>query len=228
MLNNTKTTYKSHLFDNLSEADKDALRKCFLVKETPYLKNSYVIRMGDTVHDVFYLLSGRLHIVSEDIWGNQTLIETMHPQTLFGEAYVLSRAGNYIVSVIAATDSVVVRINPEKLMEECPKACSCHVQILKNIMRIEASKIVRLTEKLGHIAQRTMREKILSYLSKCAGRAKSYSFEIPYSRQELADYLCVDRSALSHELSRLSKEGILRYQKNRFELMDLGKDQFSS
>jgi len=138
---------------------------------------------------------------------------------LFGEAYVFSRRKKHLVSVVATEDSVILEINPKNLFEHCPKKCLCHTQLINNTLFIISEKVVRLTEKTSHIMRRTIREKLLSYLSKCAQTEKSNSFYIPYSRQQLADYLHVDRSALSHELSKLQKDGLLRYCKNHFELM---------
>ena len=207
------------LFSGIQPSEIEALLACLNVRKRTIRKGSFVFRAGDPVEAVYLLLSGQLHIVDEDFWGNQSLIESMMPYILFGEAYVLASRVQHLVSVVATTDSVILETTALHLLEACPKRCTCHIKLMSNTMRILSQKIVRLTEKLEHITQRSMREKILSYLSRCAREAQSVSFHISYSRQQLADYLCVDRSALSHELSRLRKDGILRYQKNHFELL---------
>ena len=209
----------SALFHDISEKDLDKLCTCLSAKERVFERDSFIFRAGDSVSCVYYILSGHVHIIDEDFWGNRSIVETMQKDTLFGEAYFFSSIENYLVSVVAAENTTILEINPTKLFETCANACSCHTALVKNTLYIVSEKIVRLTGKLGHVMRRTTREKVLSYLSSCAGQEKSSSFYIPYSRQQLAEYLCVDRSALSHELSRLRKQGLLRYHKNHFELL---------
>ena len=210
---------KSTLFDNITEENIKKLFNCISASEKSFQRGSFVFRAYDEVRFVYLILSGSIHIISEDFWGNQSIIETMLEGTLFGEAYVFAERESQLVSVVAAEDSVILVMDPIKLFESCPNKCACHSQLIRNALGIVSNKIVRLTEKLEHIMFRTIREKLLSYLSKFARREKSNSFFIPYTRQQLADYLCVDRSALSHELSRLQKQGIIRYKKSYFELL---------
>ena len=210
----------SALFENIAEECLVKLFSCISAREKHIECDSFVFHVGQNIKSVYYILSGSMHIIDEDYWGNRSIIETMPKDTLFGEAYVFSTMETYLVSVIAAENSTILEIDPAKLFETCSNGCQCHTQLVRNALHIVSEKIVRLTEKLGHVVRRTTREKLLSYLSAQANRIKSSSFYIPYSRQQLADYLCVDRSALSHELSRLKKQGMLRYHKNHFELLD--------
>ena len=213
------TLLGSALFGNIAEESLDKLFSCISAIEQDFERDTFVFHAGEDINFVYYILSGSMHIIDEDFWGNRSIIETMQKDTLFGEAYVFSSMENYLVSVIAAENSTVLEINPSKLFEICANGCACHTQLVRNTLHIVSEKVVRLTEKLGHVVRRTTREKLLSYLSAQAHREKHSSFYIPYSRQQLADYLCVDRSALSHELSRMKKQGILRYHKNYFELL---------
>jgi len=217
--NNSILLQKSSLFAGLSEDEIEKLCTCLAARERIITKDSFVFRADDEIRSVFLILSGSMHIVDEDFWGNRSIIETMPTYTLFGEAYALASVEKYLVGVVAAEDATVLEIDPARLFGTCSNDCSCHIELIKNTMRILSEKIVRLTEKLGHIAQRSTREKILSYLSNCARQEQGSSFRIPYSRQQLADYLCVDRSALSHELSRMCKAGIIQYNKNHFQLL---------
>ena len=210
----------STLFSGIGEESLEQLCSCLSAKERKYEPGSFIFRAGDSIDYVYYILSGSINIIDEDYWGNQSIVETMQKDTLFGEAYIFSSIDTYLVSVVAAEKSTILEIPPEKLFETCSKGCMCHSLLVKNTLNIVSEKVVRLTEKVMHIMRRTTRAKLLSYLSVCAQREKSTSIDIPYSRQQLADYLCVDRSALSHELSRLQKQGILRYHKNHFELVD--------
>ena len=215
----TSALCKSPLFIGIDEEEIKAMLTCLSARQKTKKEGAFVFRAGDRVSQVFLITKGSMHIVDEDFWGNRTIIETMPIHTLFGEAYVFAGRKRHLVSVVAAEDSSILVLDPTKLFEHCAKGCDCHVRLIHNTLAIVSEKIVRLTEKLGHIAQRTTREKILSYLSKCAKLEQSSSLTIPYSRQELADYLGVDRSALSHELSKLRKDGLLRYRKNYFELL---------
>jgi len=214
-----KSLEETTLFRGIIDEDIKKIFDCISVRERKVKKNSFVFHAGDEVRSVYLIVSGSMFILSEDYWGNRSIIETMHKNVLFGEAYVFAPYAFHIVSVAAAEDSVILEINPEQLFNACLKNCDCHLQVVKNTNRLLAKKIVMLTEKVEHIMNRTLREKILSYLSKCAQRERSNSFEITYTRQGLADYLSVDRSSLSHELSRLQKEGLIKYRKNRFELL---------
>ena len=211
---------KNPLFRGVSEENVKKLYNCIAAHERMVEKDSFVFRAGDEAQRIYLNLTGNMHIVDEDFWGNRSIIETMSPITLFGEAYNLSSSEKYLVSVIAAEDSILLEIDPERLFEICPNGCACHTEVVKNTLFILSEKIVRLTRKLGHIIQRTTREKLLSYLSQCARQAQCNSFYIPYTRQQLADYLCVDRSALSHELSKMYDAGIVEYRKNHFELLE--------
>ena len=210
---------KSTLFTGFSKEEAQKMCECLHARERKIQKDSYIFRAGDDAAQVYLILSGSMLILDEDFWGNRTIIETMNPYTLFGEAYSLASTVKHLVSVAAAEDSTILEMNPKQLFEICANGCSCHAKLIKNTMYILSEKIVRLTEKLGHIVRRTTREKILSYLSHCARLAQQNSFSIPYTRQQLADYLCIDRSALSHELSRMQDSGLIRYRKNHFELL---------
>ena len=210
----------SLLFSGLKDEDLHKLSKCLNAKEKEIQRDTFVFRTGDPVRSIYYILSGSMLITEEDFWGNRSIIENMYQDTLFGEAYFFSSMETHLVNVVAAQNSRILEINPEMLFETCSKNCECHAQLRKNALSILSRKIVLLTEKVGHIMQRTIREKILSYLSLYAQKEKSNSFDIPYTRQQLADYLCVDRSALSHELSRLQTQGMIKYHKNHFMLLN--------
>ena len=211
---------RNAMFENVSREEIEKMCTCLDARERVITKDSFVFRAGDSIRFVYLILSGNMHIIDEDFWGNRSIVETMGENILFGEAYALYSGTKYLISVIASEDSTILEIEPKRLFETCANRCSCHGVVIRNVAGILAEKIVRLTEKLGHIAQRTMREKILSYLSKCARLEQSNAFYIPYSRQQLADYLCVERSALSHELSKLRDLKIIRYHRNYFELLE--------
>ena len=210
---------KSTLFSGIGDEDLEKLVDCISPKMRPIKRGGFVFHAGDKVRSVYFILKGSMHIVDEDFWGNSSIVETMNEGVLFGEAYVFSEQEFHLVSVCAAEDSVVLVMNPDTLFETCASGCGFHSRLVKNALKIVSTKVVRLTSKLRHVMRRTLREKLFSYLSRCAAAEKSNTFYIPYSRQELADYLCADRSALSHELARMKKQGLIQYKKNYFELL---------
>ena len=209
----------SLLFREIDHKGIQKLFDCLAVRKRKLKKDEFVFHVGDDVRSIYFLLSGRLHIIDEDFWGNRSIIETMTADTLFGEAYVLSHEKFHLVSVLTTEDSIILEMDPTKLLDTCPDGCDFHTTILRNIAQILSTKIVKLTCKVEHIVQRTTQSKLRSYFSACAIQARNNAFDIPYSRQQLADYLCVERSALSHELSKMRDAGVIRYHKNHFELL---------
>ena len=217
---NPQSLSNTLLFKNIDEPSILKLCECLSAKKFSYEKDSFIFHAGEPVQSVYLILSGSAHIIEEDFWGNRSIIETMRQGTFFGEAYVFAGIKKQLVTVITAEDSSILVMNPSRLYESCSKRCEIHHTLIQNTTHILAKKIVLLTQKVGHVIQRTTRAKLLSYLSHCAQQANSNSFYIPYSRQQLADYLSVDRSALSHELSKIKTEGMVRYRKNHFELLE--------
>jgi cAMP-binding proteins - catabolite gene activator and regulatory subunit of cAMP-dependent protein kinases len=210
---------KSPLFRNISETDLKHIYTCLSARKVTFPKNTFIFRADEDIRFVYIILSGCIQIIDEDFWGNQSILETMHPYLFFGEAYVFSDAQRHLVSVMATVDSEILLINPERLLKTCSHACDFHAILIENMVRILSQKITLLTQKMSHVIQRTTRKKLVSYFSLCASREQSSSFSIPYSRQQLADFLSVDRSALSHELSRMRDENLIRYHKNHFTLL---------
>ena len=163
--------------------------------------------------------TGKLQIIKEDYWGNRSIIETAGPGDVFGEAFSCAEIVPVPVSVVAAEQTRVLLFDYQKLLTTCSSSCEFHTRVIKNMIRILAEKNIMLMQKMEHITKRSTREKLLSYLSTQAFIKKSSSFDIPFNRQELADYLSVDRSAMSAELSRMRDEGMIRFKKNHFTLV---------
>jgi CRP-like cAMP-binding protein len=173
---------------------------------------------GETIAHFGLVLSGSLHTVYEDYWGRQSILEKIVPGGLFGAAFVFSGSGQLPISVQAAEDSEILWIPGKKLAAACASACVFHIRIIENMLAMLAKNNVALVNKLNHFSRRNTRDKLLSYLSAQAFSAGSATFTIPFNRQELAGYLFVERSAMSAELSRMQKDGLLEYHKNTFTL----------
>ncbi len=217
-MKNWDVLHKTALFSDITEAGATTLLTCLSAKEKSFVKGAYVYLMGDENCKPGVVLSGKLYLVKEDCFGNSTLMATLTPGSLFGEALVHTKDKTMPANLFAVTDCRVLFFDYEKIPSPCEKLCPCHTQFLKNLLEVISEKNKFLTQRIGHITKRSLREKICAYLSEERTRQNSDTVVIPYNRRELAEYLAADRSALSAELSRMQKEGMLTYDKNRFVL----------
>jgi CRP-like cAMP-binding protein len=206
------------LFAGIDEGELSSLLGCLEAVRKRYKKGGMVFAAGDAPA-VGMILNGALQVLAEDPMGNRTIIGRLGTGDLFGEAFACAGAEHMPFSVEAVLDSEVLLIDVKKILVTCPAACPFHSRLIENLMAILARKNILLSAKIRHISRRTTREKLLSYLSERSREAGAREFDIPFNRQELADYLCVDRSAMSAELSRLRAEGLIEYAKNRFTLL---------
>jgi CRP-like cAMP-binding protein len=188
-----------------------------LVRE--YKKDETVFLAGDFVREIGIVLSGRLHITKDDAWGNSNIIAEVSDGEMFAEAVVCGGIGAIPVTVAAVADTRVCFIDFQRIVSTCSSACVHHISLIRNMIGVFARRNIMLTGKMEHITKRTTREKLLSYLSEQSEAQKSRSFAIPFDRQELADFLSVERSALSAEMSKLKADGMISYRKNQFELL---------
>lgn len=211
-------TSKSPLFSGISKADVEKLMDCLSAKVRKYEKNSFIFNAGQALDAIGLVIGGRVHVVKEDFWGNRTIIAQFGPGELFGEAFSYAKVDTIPVSVVAAEKAIVILFDHRKITKMCPVACEFHNRLVENMLGIIAEKNMGLTQKIDHITKKTTREKLLSFLSENALKAGSNSFSIPFNRQEMADYLSVDRSAMSHELSKMRDEGMIKFSKSYFKL----------
>jgi CRP-like cAMP-binding protein len=218
-LKNLSVLSKCPLFDAIGDPEKEKLLDCLSARRKKYAKNSTVFMEGDESRSVGIVLSGFLHIVQDDYWGNRDIIAGIEPGELFGEAFSCGGVKKLPVGVIAVEQSEILLVDINKILTTCSAACVFHGTIIRNMVRVLAQKNIGLMKKIEHITRRSTREKLLSYLSSQARQAKSGPFEIPFNRQELAEYLAVDRSAMSAELCRMRDAGMIRFNKNRFEIL---------
>lgn len=214
----------SQLFQNIEPDQIRLLLDCLHATVNTYQKGEFILHRGEPTRRMGIVLEGTAHIIKEDFWGNRVIVGPSGPGQLFAESYACLGSENLAVSVVAATTTRVMFLDVARLFQSCSTACGFHTEMIHNLTRVLASRNLMLTQKVEHMAQKTTREKLLSYLSGEAQRAGSAKFTIPYDRQELADYLSVDRSAMCTELSKLQKQGILRCHKKQFELLELPQE----
>ncbi|HOQ01922.1 MAG TPA: Crp/Fnr family transcriptional regulator [Acetivibrio clariflavus] len=209
----------SPLFSGIEKTDLDKMLKCLSARKASYAKDEYILSAGDAINDVGIVLYGSVNIIKEDFWGNRAILTKVQSGEMFGEAFAFANIQKLPVSAVATEKTEVLFVDFGKITTTCSSACLFHSRLIQNILKILASKNIMLTQKLEHIVKRTTREKLLSYLSEQAIKSGSNTFSIPFNRQELADYLSVDRSAMSKELCKLRDEGILEFNKNHFKLV---------
>ncbi|WP_459130009.1 Crp/Fnr family transcriptional regulator [Guggenheimella bovis] len=208
----------SRLFDGVNESEIESFLECFRTSVLSFKKDEVVIREGERVQKIYVLLEGSLYIQKDDYWGNRSILAEISPGEMFGEAYVAPESGGFLNEVYALTDSKVIAFNVLELLSTCQAGCSFHQKVIQNLFFTISEKNRKLVQKISHLTKRSTREKLLSYLSEEEKRQGSPTFSIPFNRQELADYLSVDRSAMSSELSKLKREGLIEYDKNHFRL----------
>ena len=208
----------SVLLSGISEEDLISMLACLDVKTKSHPKDAFLFRAGDTAESIGLVLSGTVLIIQEDVWGNRNIISKAMPGQTFAAAYACAPGSVMDVSVSAETPVTVMFLNVNRVMHTCPSACARHSRIILNLLGELAEKNLRFAEKLTHIGQRTTRAKLMSYFSAEAQRLGRCEFDIPFSRQQLADYLAVERSGLSLELGKMQREGLLEFHKNHFIL----------
>ena len=191
---------------------------CLGTKKERFPKDALLLRAGDTAESIGLVLSGSVLVEQEDVWGNRNILSKAGPGQTFAAAYACAPGSVLRVNVAAETPVIVLFLNVRRVLTMCPSACAHHSRIIRNLLGELAEKNLRFGEKLTHMGQRTTRGKLLSYFSAEAQRLGTYEFDIPFSRQQLADYLAVERSGLSQELGKLRREGLLAFHKNHFVL----------
>jgi CRP/FNR family transcriptional regulator, dissimilatory nitrate respiration regulator len=216
---NLKVLTMTSLFQDVAENDLESMLNCLGATERKYRKNEVILLAGTKVTSVGILIDGNAQITRDDAEGNRAILSELGRADLFAEAYVAAGSADIPVTVIATSDCRIVWIPFSKIVGTCSSACGFHRTLVQNMMRVIAVKNILMNEKMRILSCKTTKEKLITYLSDYSERVGKNKFKIPFSRNELADFLSVDRSAMSRELSRLRDEGYLNYHKNEFELM---------
>ena len=210
---------KTSLFEQIEENDLDRMLHCLGARVTSFDKKYTVFSEGSPAKYIGILLSGTVQILRMDYYGNRSLLEEVRPGELFGEAFACAEVSSLPISVIASEPSEVMLIESSHILHTCSNNCNFHQRMIFNLMKDLAQKSLRYHRRMEVTSKRTTREKLMAYLMLCSQDADSDSFEIPFDRQELADYLEVDRSGLSAEIGKLKKEGFIENEKSRFRLL---------
>ena len=210
---------RTKLFSGVGEEDIASLLSCLGARKKEYKKGEYILRESEYISDIFILVEGKILIQKDDYWGNRSILSEISVGEMLGEAYSSPESGVILNDVVAMEDSSVIFFDVRRILTTCSSACRFHNMIVQNMFFAISDKNRKLVQKLGHMSGRTTRAKLISYLSEEAKRQGSSAFTVPFNRQQLADYLSVDRSAMSNELCKMRDEGMIRFEKSRFELL---------
>ena len=209
---------RTRLFSGIQAEEIAPMLHCLQAVQRSFPRGAYILRAGEEVRTVALLLTGAAHIQKEDFWGNRSLLAPLAAGDLFAEAYAMPGSGPMRSDVVAVEDCTVLLLDAARVLLRCPNSCAFHARLTENLFALLAEKNRGLTQKLDYISQRTTRQKLLAYLSAQAARCGSAEFTIPFNRQQLADYLAVERSAMSAELSAMQAEGLLETRRSWFRL----------
>ena len=210
---------RSPLFAGMSLDDRVSALTCTGYRVKTYIKDQVVVFEEEDVKHIGIVLEGYVDMIKEDHWGNKTLLLRLGKADMFGETFACGEDSLSVVTFVAPYGARVLLIPFCRVMHNCANACAFHQKLIENMVKVIAGKNRDLMRKVEVVSKRTIREKLLAYLSLQAQTQKSVYFDIPLGRAELADYLCVDRSALTRELAKMKDEGILDFDRNSFRLL---------
>ena len=207
------------LFDRIGDESLKEMLGCLNAKERSYKKGDAVFAEGDKAKYLGIVLEGSVQLVRVDYYGNRSILANIEPPQLFGEAFACAGLKSLPVDAVAAADTKILLLDAQRIARPCGNACPCHGQTILNLLHIVAKKNLVLHQKIEITSKRSTREKLMTYLLLQAKNAKSHTFTVPYDRQELADYLEVERSGLSAEISKLRNEKVLECRRSTFTLL---------
>ena len=209
----------STLFTGIRSAEIAAMLHCLSPRRRSYGAGETILRAGDLALEMALVLEGSVRLERVDAWGERRILERFGPGECFAEAYACVEGEPLLIDVVAASDCNILFMDTARLLRVCPTACAYHARILRNLLTETAKKNILLSRRIRLIAPHTIRERLLAYLSGEALRRGTRSFVIPFDRQQLADYLAVERSALSAELSKMRRDGLIECERSRFTLL---------
>ena len=212
-----ETVKTNPLFQRIPFSDFEQMLNCLSAKKVCYEKDDVILLSGDTVNFIGLILSGSVKIIKEDIDGHFTILAKINISEVFGETYACAGISQSPVTIQAAEDSEILFIDYKRIITSCTSACPFHTMLIENMLKLVSFKNLMLSQKIEILSKRTTREKLMCYFDSQRGASKK--FTIPFNREELAHYICVDRSAMSNELCKMRDEGLITFNRNHFELI---------
>jgi len=207
----------SLLFQGMASNDFEPMLRCLSARSVRYERDDVILLAGSPVYSVGLVLSGSVKIIKEDANGYSTILAKLTPAEVFGEVFAFAELCRSPVTVQAAEDTELLLIDCNKIITSCSSACHFHARFIKNMLKLLAEKTLMLNQKIEILSKRTTREKLFCLFDQQRGTATK--FTVPFTREEMATYLCVDRSSLSRELCKMQDEDLIRFKRNVFEIL---------
>ena len=208
----------TRLFQGIREHEIEAMLTCLSAEERTYGKDAYIYRAGDVTGRLGVVMEGAVNIIKDDVWGNRKIIENIGGGQICGETYACLKGEPLMVDVQASERSRILFMDVNRILTTCSSSCDFHNRLIRSLMYVLAGKNLMLTKKMDIITPKSLRERVMVYLSQESVKQGCRTVTVPFNRQQMADYLSVDRSALSAELSRMQRDGVISYEKNRFTI----------
>lgn len=208
----------SPLFADLTKDEYTDMRKCNCLQEHTFAKGEVILTGGDKTSHMGLLLKGRVNIEIYNLWGDRSILNKLGPGEIFGESYAITGEG-MVVEAIANEDSRILMINIDRLFHGHHADASWHPKLMRNILLLSARKNIALSKRALQLSFKKIRSRLAAFLSAQALEKGQREFDLPFNRQELADYLNVDRSALSKELMRMQDDGLIEVHRNHFKIL---------
>jgi len=205
------------LFSGMTGGGVETMLGCIDARAKTIRKGGIILLTGDKPRHIGIVLQGQLHIVREDFDGNRSLIAVLSPGDIFAEALCFAGIEESPVTVIASQDSSVLLLSVERILSTCPNSCSFHRDLIRNMLGLIAAKNLQLQSHMEILSAKSIRARVMLFFESFAAK-RGREITIPLNREEMAEYLCVERSALSHELARMKRDGAIDYWKNKFIL----------
>ncbi len=209
---------KIPILKDIDDTEKEEMLELSCLKNVQYSKNEVIFHTGDTVNEIGIVLKGRVNIENIDIWGNKSILSSISEGEIFAETYAIC-GEPMMVDAVAAEKSEIQFLNLKALIDEKNSDKGWYVKLISNMLKISVRKNLALSGRIFCTSSKTIRGRLLTYLSNISVKSGSKTFQIPFDRQQLADYLNLDRSALSKELGKMRDEGLIEFHKNVFKLI---------
>lgn len=212
---------RSPLFRGMGTEELSALLDCMGGRPRRMKKGDIILSAGEPATHLGIVLAGRVQVSRLKADGQRIVMGEIRPGHLFAESFACARAEALPVTVTAGADGAVLLLDSGRLSSPCSAACSFHSRLISNLLSVLAHKNLSLADKVEYLSGRNIRERLLSYLEDLCLKAGKNTVTVPFDRQALADYLCVDRSALSRAIGQLRQEGVLEADRGKFMLKQL-------
>ncbi len=213
--------YQEKLFFNISREEFDHMRICLSAREMSFRSGETLLTFGEGKKYVGILASGSASTVRFELNGSRTILERLGAQDIFGEVLSFQNTAFESISVICDEDCSVLFFDYDHILMPCSKVCSCHQQMIQNMLQIISEKAILLGERVEVLSKRTIREKLACYFFHLASKQKNETFQIPFTMVDLADYLSVDRSAMTRELKKMKDEGLITIERRSVRLLSV-------